>query len=90
MITKEQKDLLSKLNGTLDSRKDEKIREGVSEMYSQPDELAILRKAVACLFDIIAALHQGEINNAEFTAYHEAVEAIKAEAKKEIEVLKEA
>lgn len=51
----------------------------VRRRRSADDELAILRKAVACLFDVVASLHQGEINNAEFALYHTEVEAIKRE-----------
>lgn len=58
-----------------------KIREGRSES----EELALLRKAVACLFDLVAKLHTGEIDNEEFMAYHDEVERIKAEVDADME-----
>ena len=51
---------------------------------SADDELAILRKAVAKLFEIVSTLHKDEINNAEFAEYNELIEGIK----KKNEVLK--
>lgn len=69
-------------NGILEKRKTMLIREGVQQEFPHPsDELAILRKAVAVLFEVVATLHPGEINNAEFAEYHAKVEAIKSEVK---------
>ena len=55
------------------------IVKGIREKRSESEELAVLRKAVACLFEVVAKLHEGEIQNEEFMAYHESVERIKAE-----------
>lgn len=51
----------------------------IRERRSESEELAVLRKAVACLFEVVAKLHEGEIKNEEFKAYHAEVECIKAE-----------
>ena len=53
------------------------IREDVREKHESHDELAILRKAVAYLFELIATLHEGEIDNEEFAKYNAGIEAIK-------------
>ena len=61
----------------LDDARTTFIREDVREKHESHDELAILRKAVAYLFELISTLHEGEINNEEFAKYHAEIEAIK-------------
>lgn len=59
----------------------EKIRNGMADETvgrSQNEELAVLRKAVALLFDVVATLHPDEINNEEFAAYYHDIERCKA------------
>ena len=51
----------------------------IRKTRSKSEELALLRKAVACLFEVVEGLHKGEIKNEEFIAYHKSVERIKAE-----------
>ena len=51
----------------------------IREKRSQSEEIAVLRKAVACLFDVVENLHAGKIANEEFMKYHAEVEAIKAQ-----------
>lgn len=41
---------------------------------TENEELALLRKAVKLLYDLISVLHQGEINNEEFIKYYNDVE----------------
>ncbi|MBQ3063989.1 MAG: hypothetical protein IJC99_04225 [Clostridia bacterium] len=55
------------------------VVEKIRKKRSESEELAVLRKAVACLFEVVAKLHAGEIANEEFLAYHAEVERIKAE-----------
>ena len=57
---------------------------------SKDEQIAVLRKAVAYLFELIGTLHEGEINNAEFVAYHESVEAIKLKVDRMLEGKNEA
>lgn len=59
----------------------QEVRKEVSKEYDKADELAILRKAVSYLFELIATLHAGEINNAEFAEYNSKIEQLKSEIK---------
>lgn len=65
----------------------DKIREGDEERKprSANEELALLRKSVKYLYDLIDTLHHDEIDNAEFMEYYSDVERCKAEAKAEME-----
>lgn len=86
MITEKEKDRRAKLCGFSEERYEDKVKEGVKNKYPHPDEeIAILRKAVAYLFELISKLHEGEIDNAEFAEYNAKVEEIKAEAKGTLE-----
>ena len=85
MITNEIKNALAKANGLEAERRVEIIREEVrKEFPSLADEVAILRKAVAYLFEIISILHEGELDNSEFSEYNKIVEAIKVAATEEL------
>jgi hypothetical protein len=79
MITESRKDRAAKINGFDKDRYEDKVRAAVGEVMFPEDEIAILRKSVALLFDIIAMLHPEEINNAEFKEYNNRIEAIKKE-----------
>lgn len=57
---------------------------------TKDEQIAVLRKAVAYLFKLIGELHEGELDNAEFMAYHESVETIKIKVDKMLEVKHEA
>ena len=76
---------LAKLNGLEEPLRKTKIVKGIRQQMSPNDELAILRKAVAYLFEIIATLHEGEISNEEFKKYNEYAEGVKALVKEAIE-----
>lgn len=85
MIPDNIKNALAKANGLTEERKTELIRERVQKKYPHPyDEVAILRKAVAVLFEVVAKLHPAQINNAEFAEYNAIVEQIKTEVKNTI------
>lgn len=75
---------LAKKNREVDERSWQRLRarhivRKIRESRSESEELALLRKAVACLFEVVAKLHDGEIQNEEFMTYHAEVERIKAE-----------
>lgn len=76
---------LAKLNGMEEILKKQEILREIRPEMSVNDELAILRKAVAYLFEIIELLHTGEISNEEFKAHHEYIERIKAAVKSKID-----
>lgn len=85
MITEKEKDRRANFCGLSEDRYTDKVKEGVKKIHPHPeDEIAILRKAVAYLFELISTLHEGEINNAEFAEYNAIVEQIKTEAKTEL------
>lgn len=83
MTDKTQKDLAD-MNDLSQALYEDKIKEDVRKEMSADDELAILRKAVARLFEIVSTLHKDEIDNIEFVEYNELIESIK----KKHEVLK--
>ena len=76
---------LAMLNGLEEPLRKTKIVKGIRKEVSVNDELAIHRKAVAYLFELISLLHEGEISNEEFKQYNEHVEGIKALVKADIE-----
>lgn len=83
MMTKRDKELIDKLNGTADIRRGDKIRDGIKQKgYRLEDEIAILRKMLKCAFDLIVVIHGEEISDkviAEFQQYFADVEKIKKE-----------
>ena len=83
-MTEAMKYKLAKINGLEQERFEDMVKEDVRKEMSADEELAILRKAVAYLFDLISNLHEGEIDNSEFEKYNALVEGIK----KKHEVLK--
>lgn len=81
------KNALASANGLTEQRRIELIREGVRNKYPNPsDEIAVLRKAVAVLFEVISTLHEGEINNVEFAEYHDTIETIKEDVRKALNI----
>lgn len=87
MITEKMKDALANENGLVQERFVELVRSGVKNKLklTPDDEIAILRKAVAIIFDVVALLHPETISNEEFKAYHETVESLKIETLESIE-----
>lgn len=83
-LTENEKNKLANDCGYSKERYTDNVREGVKKEFTLEDEIAILRKAVAYLFELISKLHEGELNNAEFAEYNAIVEQIKAEAKEAI------
>jgi hypothetical protein len=68
-----------------EDRYSDKVKEGVKKKYPHPEEeIAVIRKAVARIFEIISTLHEGEINNAEFVEYNAIVEQIKAATREDM------
>ncbi len=78
-------DLVRK-NDKLEAYYAQKVRKAVDKEYKLADEVAILRKAVAYLFEIISNLHKGEIDNEEFAKYHSEIENIKSKIKADLEM----
>ena len=72
---------LAELNDMTNDLYIQEVRAEVRKQYDPQDEIAMLRKAVAILFDVIALLHSEDLNNEEFKAYNDTVEAIKARCK---------
>ena len=69
---------LAELNDMTNELYIQSVRAEVRKRYDPQDELAMHRKAIAMLFDIIALLHPEKLNNEEFIAYNDTIEAIKA------------
>lgn len=69
----------------------DKIRNGrkengkvVRKARSANEELAILRKSVKYLYDLISTLHPDEIENTEFVQYYSDVEKCKEESNEDL------
>lgn len=86
LTSRERKNRVYEANNLKEERYHQLVDEGVAKEISPSEENAILRKAVAYLFDLIATLHPDEIQNEEFKRYHERVEEIKRLAKEEIKI----
>ena len=80
-MTEEKKNRLSALNDLGEKRYRDKVVEEVGNEMSPEDELAIHRKAIALLFDIISTFHRDKIDNAEFAEYNDFIEGIKEKYK---------
>lgn len=80
-MTESMQKKMAKKNALTQELYEDKIKEDVRREMSADDELAILRKAVAKLFEIVSTLHKDEINNAEFAEYNELIESIKRKHK---------
>ena len=81
-LTEEEKDRASARNGWAKDRRNDKIKAGVKKIYSLEDELAITRKMLQRVFDLVVELHEKEIADeviAEFKQYFEDVERVKEE-----------
>lgn len=86
MISEKMKQALNSANNLQKDYEVQRIRENVRKAIPHADdEIAMLRKAVAYLFDLVSTLHEGELDNAEFAAYNALVEQIKASTKAETE-----
>lgn len=85
MVSEKLKNAIAKANGLDESRKVEIIRTNIrKEFPHSDDEIALLRKAIAYLFELISNLHEGELNNKEFAEYNALVEQIKIDAKESL------
>ena len=76
-------DLVRK-NDKLNALYTERVRKAVDKEFKLADEVAILRKSMAYLFELISHLHEGEIDNEEFAKYHLEIEKIKSEIKTDL------
>ena len=79
MLTEDKKDLLATINGFGNERYADKVKKTIrNDLKMHPEEeIAILRKAVAKLFEVVSMLHHDEINNEEFAEYNNLIESIK-------------
>ena len=80
-MTEAMQKKIAKKNALTQELYEDNVKADVRKEMSADEELAILRKAVAKLFEIVSTLHQDEINNAEFAEYNELIESIKTKHK---------
>lgn len=80
-MTESMQKKIAKKNALTQELYEDNIKADVRKEMSADDELAILRKAVAKLFEIVSVLHNDVINNAEFAEYNELIESIKTKHK---------
>ena len=78
---------LARKNEMIEELYVENVRKAVAEEFKTADEVAILRKAIAYLFEIILILHEGELDNEEFAKYNEIIENIKSKVKTNLGII---
>lgn len=75
MVDESKQKALDAANGLEKLKRTQLIRQGVQEKYPVPaDEIAILRKTVKYLLDVIATIHPEAIDYPEFTEYFDYIE----------------
>ena len=82
-LTEKEKTRMAASNNLAQELRGDRIRAGVKKKYKLEDELAITRKMLHRLLDIISKLHGREFTDEvtkEFKQYYDDVEAIKTEA----------
>lgn len=75
---------LANKNGLSKERYVELVRQGAKKKYpNKADEIALLRKEVALLREVIEKLTGTKLPDTEFVAYNADIEVVKAQAKAE-------
>lgn len=72
--TKEELAVANELGNVLYA---DRVKRTVKTEMDLEDEVAILRKSISLLFDIVSKLHPGHIDNSEFKEYDTRIEEIK-------------
>jgi hypothetical protein len=93
-MTEQEKNKLAQLNGYTNERYTDMVKENIKDKNGPlgmvvEDEVALARKMLKKVFDLVVKLHGKEIADeviAEFAEYNEKVEKIKAEAKRVLEL----
>lgn len=80
-LPEEIKRVLNDRNGHSKEYYEDRVKAAVREEMLPEDEIAILRKAVAKLFELVSYLHPDEVNHEEFDTYNALIERIKEEQK---------
>lgn len=78
MITEEKKNALAVASGLAEERRVEMIRTGVKVKYSLEDELALLRKELKWIGNILSEICKSSTLSPEFLMYDAFVESVKA------------
>lgn len=87
MVDRKKEIFLTKKNDVLDKVYVRDVRKSVAKKHKPVDEIAILRKMLHRVFDLVVELHGEEIRDeiiAEFNEYFNEVEKIKADVKEEL------
>lgn len=87
MIDREKELFLSKANNSLDDLYAQDVRKSVAREFKTGDELAMHRKMMKEMFELIVELHGSEVRSEvidKFMAYFDRVEQIKSDVKEEL------
>ena len=87
MLNREKEILLAKKNDVCDKLYVQDVRKSVAEDFSREDELALHRKMMKEMFELIVELHGSEVISEvidKFMAYFDRVEQIKSNVKEEL------
>ena len=87
MIDRNKEIFLAKQNDTLEKLYVQDVRKAVAKKHKPVDEIAILRKMLHRVFDLVVELHGEEIRDEvinEFNEYFTEVEQIKSNIKEEL------
>jgi hypothetical protein len=83
-MNKELEIFLAQINGLVEEKYEDEVRSEVSKAYFFADEIAILRKTVCQLYELMKQLHPEIINSPLFEEYNNKIEQIKQEKKNEL------
>lgn len=86
-VTRAEEIYLAKKNGKLKQLYHRDIRKAIKKKKRMEDELAITRKMLKRVFELVVELHGSEVSDAvieEFKEYFDSVEQIKIDLKEEL------
>jgi hypothetical protein len=83
-MNKELEIFLAQINGLVEEKYGDEVRNEVDKEYFIADEIAILRKTIYQLYDLMKQLHPEIINSPLFEEYNNKIEQIKQEKKNEL------
>ena len=87
MVDREKELFLSEQNGAIDELYAQDVRKNVAKEFQAGDELALHRKMMKEMFELIVELHGSEVKSDvidKFMAYFDKVEQIKSNVKEEL------
>lgn len=85
-MNKELEIFLAQINNLSEEKYEDEVRKKVSNEYFFADEIAILRKTVAQLYELMKTLHPETISSPIFEEYNKTIENIKEDVKNKLNI----